>query len=108
MCGSSRRQVLLASAAVPLLARLPRALPAVALVGVAMQPRAAWGADLPPRGPLPEEAAGDVRFLLVHHTASANGYAQAEVPGLLRGFYGLHTGTKGWPDIAYNLSLIHI
>ncbi len=103
MCGSSRRQVLLAGAAVPLLARLPRALPAVALAGVAVQPRAAWGADLLPKGPLPEEAAGDVRFLLVHHTASANGYAQAEVPGLLRGFYGFHTGAaKGWPDIAYS------
>ena len=102
VCGSSRRQVLLAGAAFPLLARLPRALPSGTLGGVDVQPRAAWGADLAPKGPLPEEAAGDVRFLLVHHTASANGYAQAEVPGLLRAFYGLHTGTKGWPDIAYN------
>lgn len=105
MCGSSRRQVLLASAAFPLLARLPRGLPVAAgnLAGVPVQPRAAWGADLPPKGPLPVEAAGDVRFLLVHHTASANGYAQAEVPGILRGFYGLHTGgARGWPDLAYN------
>ncbi len=71
--------------------------------GVAVNPRAAWGADLPPQGPIDAEAPGDVRFLLVHHTVSANGYAAAEVPGLLRGIYAFHTGPeKGWPDIAYN------
>ena len=102
MCGSSRRQVLLAGAAIPLLAGLPRAVPAVTLGGVEVQPRSAWGADLMPKGPLGQEAAGDVRFLLVHHTASSNSYAEAGVAGLLRGFYGFHTGEKGWPDIAYN------
>jgi len=73
----------------------------VALGGVDVQPRAAWGADLKPTGPLSEEAPGDVRFLLVHHTASPNGYSRAEVPGLLRGFYGFHTTDKKWPDLAY-------
>jgi len=88
---------------VPLLPHLPRREPTLALGALDVRPRSAWGADLPPKGPLTQEAAGDVRFLLVHHTASANSYAPAEVPGLLRGFYGLHTGAaKGWPDIAYS------
>lgn len=98
--------MLLAGAAVPLLPRLPRRVPTVALGGVDVRPRSAWGADLKPKGPLPVEAAGDVRFLLVHHTFSPNGYAEGEVPGLLRGFYGFHTSsTKGWPDLAYNFMI---
>ncbi len=101
MCGPSRRQVLLTGAALPLLPHLPRSLPAVALGGVDVQPRAAWGADLKPTGALSEEAPGDVRFLLVHHTASPNGYSRAEVPRLLRGFYSLHTADRKWPDLAY-------
>lgn len=61
--------------------------------------RAEWAQGLPPVGPLqPEE---DVRFLLVHHTASSNVGAGTAV-AQLRSFYGYHTGTKGWPDIAYN------
>ncbi len=70
----------------------------------AVRPRSAWaGPDRPPRRPLAVEAPGDVRFLLVHHTASpGNGYAEGAVPGLLRGMYDTHTGTKGWPDLAYN------
>ena len=101
--GPSRRRLLLAGAAVPLLLRLYRASPAGALDGVDVQPRAGWGADLPPRGPLSEEAPGDVRFLLVHHTASTNSYTEAEVAGILRSIYTFHTSsTKGWPDIAYN------
>jgi hypothetical protein len=44
-----------------------------------------------------------VRFLLVHHSASSNKYTQEDVPGILRGFFGFHTGPgKGWPDVAYN------
>ncbi len=65
-------------------------------------PRHAW-ADADPTGPLEAEASGDVRFLLVHHTASSNDYTADDVPGLLRSFYGYHTGPeKNWPDIAYN------
>jgi hypothetical protein len=71
--------------------------------GLVVQPRSAWGADLAPRGPLEPEAEGDVRFLLVHHTAGANGYPPEDVPGTLRGIYDMHTGPeKGWPDVAYN------
>ncbi len=70
--------------------------------GLEIAPRSAW-ADADPTGPLEAEAPGDVRFLLVHHTASSNDYSVDEVPGLLRSFYGYHTGPdKNWPDIAYN------
>lgn len=63
-------------------------------------PREEWARDDLPKGPLEAE---DVRFLLVHHTASGNDYQPEDVPGLLRGFFRFHTGPeKGWPDIAYN------
>ena len=67
----------------------------------AIRPRSDWAGDLGVTGELvPED---DVRFLLVHHTASSNSYGQDEVPELIRGFYGFHTGSeKGWPDVAYN------
>lgn len=66
-------------------------------------PRSAWGGDLPPTGPLEVEAPGDVRFLLVHHSASSNSYGPDDTVGQLRGFYRFHTGPeKGWPDVAYN------
>ncbi|HEU4321486.1 MAG TPA: N-acetylmuramoyl-L-alanine amidase [Acidimicrobiia bacterium] len=65
-----------------------------------INPRSAWGADLPPKGELSAE---DVRFLIVHHSASHNGHNAADVPDILRGWYHFHTGPdKGWPDIAYN------
>lgn len=70
--------------------------------GLSIVPRSAWGGDLAPQGPLPAEAPGDVRFLLVHHTASTNDYDEAGAVDQLRGFYGYHTGEKGWPDVAYN------
>jgi hypothetical protein len=79
--------------------------PAVPLTpgGPAIQPRAAWGGDLPPTGALEAEGPGDVRFLLVHHTAGPNDYGPGDVPGTLRGIYRFHTGPdKGWPDVAYN------
>lgn len=67
-----------------------------------VRPREEWGADLAPTGPLEQEAPGDVLFLLVHHSASANSYSAEAVPGILASFYRHHTGAKGWPDIAYN------
>lgn len=94
----SRRLLLGSGAAVGALVALGR--PAAAAGAVI--PRADWGGDLPPTGPLDEEAPGDVRFLLVHHTASANGYAADAVRSQLRGIYRFHTGEKGWPDVAYN------
>lgn len=45
----------------------------------------------------------DVRFLVVHHSASRNGHTGKEVPHILKDFYDLHTSPeKGWADIAYN------
>jgi len=38
----------------------------------------------------------------VHHTASGNDYAKADVPALIRGMYRYHTHNLGWSDIAYN------
>ncbi len=66
-----------------------------------IQPRSVWGDQLPVTGPLlPEE---DVRFLLVHHTASSNEYGPDEVIGQIQNFYDLHTGPeRNWPDVAYN------
>lgn len=68
--------------------------------GLEINPRSAWGSELPPKGELTSE---DVRFLIVHHSASHNGHSVAEVPDILRSWYRFHTGPeKGWPDIAYN------
>ena len=65
-----------------------------------INPRSTWAIDRPARGPLEEE---EVRFLLVHHTASGNGHSVDEVPDLLRGIYDFHTGPERvWNDIAYN------
>lgn len=63
-------------------------------------PREAWAVDRPQLG-LP--GVEDARFLLVHHSASTNSYVEDEVPGLLQGFYDIHTGPeRGWVDLAYN------
>ena len=65
-----------------------------------IRPRSDWGADLPATGELESE---DVRFLLVHHTASANDYGPDQVVRKLRGWFSYHTSPdKGWPDLAYN------
>lgn len=65
-----------------------------------VHPRSKWATNRPPRGELVEE---DVRFLLVHHSASRNGHTSADAPAILRSFYDYHTGPeKGWTDIAYN------
>lgn len=80
----------------PLLGPTLRHVPPV----VEIIPRSEWAVDLSPTGPLPSE---EVRFLLVHHTASGNEYERGDVPALLRGFFEFHTSAeKGWRDIAYN------
>jgi uncharacterized protein (DUF433 family) len=81
----------------------PSPSPSQPLSRLAVHPRSDWGARLPPKGPLSVERSADVRFLLVHHTATPNAYARDDVPRLIRGFYELHTGPrKNWPDVAYN------
>lgn len=70
-----------------------------ALATPLIQAREEWAVDRPPRGPLSEE---EVRFLIVHHSASHNGHSEAEAPSILRSFYDFHVSNRGWNDIAYN------
>ena len=92
----TRRQFIGATAAVAVVGQR-FALPAS---GLTINPRASWAINRPPLGPLDSE---DVRFLLVHHSASRNGHTGADAPGILRSFYDFHTSPeKGWNDIAYN------
>ncbi|NMM16448.1 MAG: hypothetical protein HHJ14_04690, partial [Cellulomonas sp.] len=68
--------------------------------------RAGWGADESLRTCEPDYSTGIVSAA-VHHTASANNYAPADVPAIIRGFYAYHTrpeadGGRGWCDIGYN------
>ena len=99
----TRRQVLAGgvAAVVAASARLNLACAPPPVVGpLSIHPRATWGADLPPRGPLEPE---DVRFLLVHHAAVANSYGPSGVVPLLRNTYAYQTGPdKRWPDVCYN------
>ena len=65
-----------------------------------VNPRSSWDSDRPPTGPLSSE---DVKFLIVHHSASHNGHTSADTPDILRGWFDYHTGPdRGWNDIAYN------
>lgn len=82
--------------------RVPRSAARAAAPQPVIAPRSAWGGDLAPRGPLAQEQPGDVRFLLVHHSETPNGYGPEKVVPRLRNIFEYHTGTKGWPDIAYN------
>lgn len=66
-----------------------------------IHPRADWAGNRAVKGDLVAE--DDVRFLLVHHTASTNDYGPGQVAEQIQGFYDFHTGPeKGWPDVAYN------
>ena len=80
--------------------------------------RAQWGANESWRDGAPRYNS-TILQAHVHHSASGNGYQQADVPALIRSFYKYHTKSLGWSDIAYNflidsfgtiweLSLIHI
>lgn len=94
----SRRRLLTAAALAPL-AVPPDAAAAPAVP--AIRSRAEWADGRAARGPLAAE--DDVRFLLVHHTVTANDYAAEAVPAELRKVYAFHTSAeRGWPDIAYN------
>ncbi len=81
-----------------------RSLSRAAALGVgipSIYTRAQWGAnenwrDGPPR------YNSTILQAHVHHSASGNGYAQADVPALIRSFYKYHTHSLGWSDIAYN------
>ncbi|MFN2557656.1 MAG: peptidoglycan recognition protein [Nitriliruptorales bacterium] len=64
--------------------------------------RRQWGADESLRRGRPEYASR-VRYGIIHHTASLNGYSCSEAAAVLRGIYYFHTQTRGWSDIGYNL-----
>ena len=87
-----------ALASAPVAQAAPPAVPPVEVMpGLLIYPRDAWGADLPPKGPIAPEKP---QFLLVHHTASGNNYANAR--DVIRSVYGYHTGpAKGWSDVCY-------
>ncbi len=71
--------------------------PVEILPGLSIYPRDAWGATLPPKGPIEVETP---QFLLVHHTASSNSYASAA--SLIQATYSFHTSSaKGWNDVCY-------
>ena len=72
---------------------------AVPARGLQINPRSSWASGLAPKGPLHGE---DVKFLIVHHSASHNGHTGADTPAILRSWFQFHTGTKGWNDVAYN------
>ncbi|MGB8360915.1 MAG: peptidoglycan recognition family protein [Acidimicrobiia bacterium] len=95
MTSLTRRQFLGAAAGL-VVAGNALALPARALQ---INPRSSWATGLEPKGPLNGE---DVKFLIVHHSASHNGRSGAETPAILRSWFEYHTGPKGWNDIAYN------
>ena len=66
-----------------------------------IRPRSDWAGSRAPTGPLAIE--DDVRFLLVHHTASDNDYGPDEVVDQIVDFYDFHIGPeRGWSDLAYN------
>lgn len=89
----TRRELLLAAAALTVAGQPQPAF------GLSINPRSSWATDRPPKGALVSE---NVRFLLVHHSASRNGHTGADAPAILRSFFDFHTGEKGWNDIAYN------
>ena len=65
----------------------------------AINPRSTWAIDRLPLGPLETE---DVRFVVVHHSATQDPHLY-EATELIQSFYDLHTGPeRGWNDIAYN------
>lgn len=67
----------------------------------ALRTRRDWGADNSLRNGYPRFS-GELKQVHVHHTATGNGYARADVPALIRGMYSYHTQTLGWFDLGYN------
>lgn len=74
------------------------AVPAVEVMpGLSIYPRAAWGADLPPKGPIKIETP---KFFLLHHTDTSNYYTDART--LIRsGYYHQTVAPRFWPDVCY-------
>ncbi|MEZ3177905.1 peptidoglycan recognition protein [Streptomyces pimonensis] len=65
--------------------------------------RAAWGAD---ESISPEEPSylpgGEIKAVVVHHTAESNDYTCTQGPAVVRGIYAYHVKQLGWKDLGYN------
>ncbi len=48
------------------------------------------------------DVAANLRYAVVHHTASSNSYTAAQVPGILEGIRAYEVTSLGWCDMAYN------
>lgn len=77
-------------------ARRPAAAPRPDTLG-----RRAWGADPALRNGRAVYT-GPLKQVHLHHTATSNDYAAADVPAIIRGMYAYHTGSLGWFDLGYN------
>lgn len=66
-----------------------------------LRSRRKWDADPTWRNGRPRHNRS-LKQVHVHHTATANGYARADVPAILRGMYRYHTRNLGWFDLGYN------
>lgn len=62
--------------------------------------RAQWGADESLRKPIAWNST--IKAVVVHHTATANGYTRAQAPAIIRGVYVFHIKGRGWSDIGYH------
>lgn len=68
--------------------------------------RSSWAPDLP-WNPSPDcapgpEIAGDMSFVVVHHTVNSNGYSASDSRNMVRAIWSYHVNTLGYCDIAYN------
>ncbi|MBV9662348.1 MAG: peptidoglycan recognition protein, partial [Actinobacteria bacterium] len=61
--------------------------------------RGEWGARPAKKTP---DYAPAVKMAFVHHTATSNDYAPADVPSILQSIQAYHMDTNGWDDIGYN------
>ncbi|CAB4861518.1 unannotated protein [freshwater metagenome] len=79
--------------------------PVEVMPGLFVNPRDAWGADLPPKYAIQPETP---QFLLVHHTDSPNNYGSGGAREVIRTAYAWHTSrTKGWADVCYEFFVDH-
>lgn len=78
-----------------------RAVPRANAAQPAIQPRSAWGADEKLRKGQPA-IAPRISAVILHHTATPNGYAAAQVPSLIRSLYLYQTRGNGLSDLGYN------
>ena len=65
--------------------------------------RSAWAGGHAPPAHVP--VYGTVKLAFVHHSDGTNGYAQSEVPAILRGIFDYHVYVRGFWDIAYNFAV---